>query len=132
MTNSGKKKCITKKSENAPMTPVRLKQVTYQKLTSILDKINQKDQGKKVRADDVVTLSLTLLKNEHLKRLQDNSLTNTDRMEILFQEFKSKNKNATKDLFLGALLKGDLSSDSSTKVLAFSNPPLAEVEGLRN
>jgi len=94
-----------------------------------LEKINQKAMGKKVRADDVISLSLTLIKNEHFKHLQEASLTNAERMEMLFQEFKSKNKTATKDTFLGALLKGEITQKAETQTSQISNKESMQVVG---
>ena len=122
-------KCSKTKSDLASSTPIRVSQETYKKLISLLEKVNQKDFGKKIRSDDVIGLSLTLLKTEHFQRLHDESLTNADRMEILFREYKNKNKTATKEIFYGALLKGEIVPNQETKTAsAATKKPLQLAE----
>jgi hypothetical protein len=129
MINSAKEKCNKRKPVIETMTPVRLKQSTYSKVTGILAHINQKAIGKKVRADDVIALSLTLVKNEHYRQLEDASLTNADRMEILFEKFKSRKNNATRDDFLGALLKGEISPNRGMKTQPTTDKRTVELVG---
>ncbi len=129
MNKIDKEKVAARKPTTEAMTPVRLKQETYKKLSSMLEKVNQKDFGKKVRADDVILLSLNLLGSEHLDTLKEESLTNTDRMEMMFREYKAKHKSATKDMFYGAIISGAIGSTSESKTTPVTSKKPMHVVG---
>jgi hypothetical protein len=52
--------------------------------------------------------SLGLLKDGHFKKLQEETLTNTDKLELLYKRYSSKDKNITRDSFIGLVLAGKI------------------------
>jgi hypothetical protein len=52
-----------------------------------------------VKADDLISFALDLVTDTHILSLRDASLSNTDRLEMLFQQHKKKRKALTKDQF---------------------------------
>jgi hypothetical protein len=61
-----------------------------------------------VKPDDLIGFGLELLNEQHIAEICDKMLTNKDRMELLFQRFSKERHGATREEFLGELLKGRL------------------------
>ena len=99
------------KSKNSTGAPVRVSNETKKILTKLLDKANKKSFGKRIKPDALIATALKLVADNHLKKLQENSLSNADRLEMAFKEYKKGNSSASKDDFLGRLLDGE--SDNS-------------------
>jgi len=104
---------IKEKSTKKPKTTktaaaVRLSQPTRKILQQILDRVNKKEFGKRIKADDAIATGLSLIGSDHINQMVDNSLTNSDRIEILFRK-TTKTKTMNRDEFLGKLLSGELS-----------------------
>ncbi len=91
------------------LRPVRLQQSTFQKLTDLLAKVNQKEGGKRVRADDVILLALSMVSDSHIVQLRDKSLTNADRVDKAYRDYVVQKGVISKDAFLGLLLDGKTS-----------------------
>jgi len=87
---------------------IRLKQQTRDELDRVLTKVNTKELGKKLHPDDVIGYALKLVKDEHIPRIRDLSLSNEDRLEIIFRQHQRKKRSLTKDDFVGMLLDGKL------------------------
>ena len=66
--------------------------------------INKKEIGRKVRVDALLDLALNLVTAEHIKMLQDHSLTNEDRKEILRQQYVATRGPISKDEFTGFMM----------------------------
>lgn len=79
---------------------------------------NKKKFGRKIKVDQIVSLALDLLTEEHIAVVQDQSLTNEDRKESLRQRHIEQCGPISKDDFLGLLLSPEfqrfLSEQSST------------------
>lgn len=88
------------------LSPVRVCARTRKKLDQLLARINRKEYGKKVRPDKLISLSLDLIKDEHIKALRDSSLTNGDRFELMYKRYLVSHRNISKDAFLGMVLEG--------------------------
>jgi len=86
--------------------PVRLKQSTVRKLQKILDAVNKKDFGKKVRPDAAIDLALSLVGVREIEQLRQGSMSNADRLEAAYRRFAAKQGATSKDHFLGLLLAG--------------------------
>ena len=84
---------------------LRLLVSTRDKLQAVLDSLNAKEFGHRVRIDDVLLLSITQLTDEHRHQLQVDTFSNADRLEIKFKEYQKDFPNVSKDEFLGILLK---------------------------
>jgi hypothetical protein len=94
------------KKDESPSAPlIRVSSATMGTLKSILDKLNSKSWGRKVRADDVIAKLLKKLNDVDFKDLQEASLSNTDRMERSFEEYCSKYGRISKDEYIGILMQ---------------------------
>ena len=96
---------IKVKSKKSAYSTIRLTQNTKKKLTQLLNKSNKKNFGKRVKADQLILLALELITDDHVKNLQENSLSNADKLEMKFKEYVRKNGSISKDDFLGKLLE---------------------------
>lgn len=101
----------TKKAAIA--SSLRVKPETRKRFLSELTKVNKKSYGRKVRADQLLSLLLTLLRPEHLQQLQQGSLSNADRLEMRYREHVKKFGPVSKDEFLGLLLTEKNSNSES-------------------
>ncbi|MBN22044.1 MAG: hypothetical protein CL678_12255 [Bdellovibrionaceae bacterium] len=106
-SEAGKGKTTSTKSKVVVnTTPIRVKKTTAKKIKSMLQKINRKPFGRKVRVDDLLDLSLSLIEEAHLKVLQDASLSNADKLEMQFRDYCKSKGPVTKDEFIGLLMSG--------------------------
>jgi hypothetical protein len=97
----------TRRAE-ATLMPIRIRQKTKSKLELLLRQTNKDRPGRKVKADDLICFSLDLLTEKHLAEICDKMLSNRDRIELLFQLFLKGRRGATREDFLGELIKGRL------------------------
>ncbi len=109
------------KSAKKPATAssLRVKPETRKRFLSELAKVNKKSYGRKVRADQLLSLLLTLVRPEHIQQLQQGSLSNSDRLEMRYREHVKKFGPVSKDEFLGLLLT-EKSSNSNSENAAVS------------
>jgi hypothetical protein len=112
-----------KKAKNNSATNLKLKSIrisleNQKKAEKILSSANKKKLGRKVKFDQLLSLVLDLVTEEHIKKLQDQSLTNEDRKEILRQKYSELHGPITKDAFVGVMLTKEFSE--------FLNATLAE------
>ena len=103
-TNSEKPKASIK--AGVKTVPLRVKRETKRRLLLELVKANKKDFGRRVRADDLVALAVGLVQPEHLRQLQEATLSNADRLEQRYQEHVKKHGSLSKDEFIGLLMLG--------------------------
>lgn len=96
----------TTKESKLSQKPVRLKQSTFEKLTEILSKTNQKEGGKRVKADDVLGLALSLLNESHINQLRERSQSNADRLDRAHRDYIASKGAIGKDAFLGLVIEG--------------------------
>ena len=94
------------KAKSATMATVsmRVKRDTKRRVLAELAKVNKKDFGKPVKTDALIGLLLSLLNDQHVKALQDGSMTNADRLELLYRDYVKKHGATSKDEFLGRML----------------------------
>ena len=95
------------KTQTVSTVSIRVKQETKKKLLQEIVKCNKKQYGKKIRPDDYLAIAISLITPEHVKELQNASLSNSDRMEIKYREYISQHGHITKDTFIGRLLRGE-------------------------
>lgn len=91
---------------------LRVKRETKRRIQAELSKVNKKDFGKKVRCDELIGTALSLLTDQHLKALQEGSMTNADRLEFQYLDYVKKHGATTKDEFLGMLIGGLIRSNT--------------------
>jgi hypothetical protein len=112
------------KAPTASTVGLRVKRETKRRVMQDLAKINKKDFGKRIKADDLIVLALGLVQDHHLKQLQEASLSNTDRLQLQHRSYIRQHGNISKDEFIGKLLAGEL-SDSSVQTTAEVTTPHA-------
>ena len=97
------------KQNSATMASVglRIKRETKKRIQVELAKVNKKEFGKKVRCDELIGTALSLLTEQHIRDLQNASMTNADRLEIQYRDYVKKHGSTTKDEFLGKILAGN-------------------------
>lgn len=100
---------------NATTVLIRVKRETKKWVLAELAKLNKKDFGRKIRCDDLISLAMSLVKDHHLKELQNTSLSNADRLELQYREYVKKHGPLTKDEFLGVILSGSVVHNGPAK-----------------
>ncbi len=92
------------KSTTISTVPLRVKRDTKRRVLAELAKVNKKAIGRKVRVDSLILHAISLLTDADILAVQDNSLSNADRLELQFRDYQKVNPGASKDHFLGHLL----------------------------
>ena len=86
--------------------PIRISKSTVKTIKGLLQKVNKKFYGRKVKPDDLILKSISLLTDDHLEEIKQAALTNADRLELAYQEHCKANGQISKDEYFGLLLKG--------------------------
>lgn len=87
-------------------SPIRVKLQTKSKLDALVKRANKGHSGRRVKPDDLICFALDLLSDDGLKEICNNTLTNKDRLELLFQQASKGNRSMSRDDFIGLLLEG--------------------------
>lgn len=87
---------------------LRVRRETKKRIQTELATLNRKDFGRKITADDFLTVAISLVQTVHLEEMKIRSLSNKDRLEILYKEHCEKRGKVTKDEFLGLLLESEV------------------------
>ncbi len=77
-------------------------------LKQLKDKINKKSFGRSIRDTEIISLSLGLIGNEHIQKLQESTLSEKDRLHLAHEDYVKVNGKITLDQFIGRLLKGEI------------------------
>ena len=85
---------------------VRIRCKTKSKLEHLLRKANKDRLGKKVKVDDLILFALGLITDTHLADICTKTLSNKDRMELLYRKLSKEKRGITRDQFFGMLLDG--------------------------
>ena len=101
-----KKEVHQKSTAETASTPVRIRQKTKAKLELLLRQANKNRPGKKVKGDDLVLFALNLITEQHLAEICNKSLSNKDRLELLFLKLTKERRCSSRDEFFGLLLEG--------------------------
>jgi hypothetical protein len=104
MDQSTQVKVTKPKVASGTSVSLRVKRETKRRIQAELAKLNKKDFGKRVRCDELIGTALSLLTDQHLKAMQEGSMTNADRLEIQYRDYVKKHGATTKDDFLGKIL----------------------------
>ncbi len=91
------------------MKSIRISLENQKKAEKFLNLANKKKIGRTVKFDQALSIALDLLTEDHAKVLQDQSLSNEDRKEILRQKWAELYGPISKDAFTGAMLTKDFS-----------------------
>lgn len=115
--NSSKKSVIEKRKAKS-WCSVRVSSDTRKLAESILKSANEKKSGRKIKLDEVLQASLSLVGQCHIRTLQEKSLTNEDRKEILRQRYIESRGQISKDDFTGFMMTTEFQ-----KFLSEQKPP---------
>lgn len=125
MESNDTRKVVTKKQSGA--SSLRVKQETKKKVFAELAKINKKSYGRRVRPDQLISFLLSLLRPEHVQKLQDESLSNADRLDMKYREHVKKFGPVAKDEYLGLLLgESDKSENQNAAVSTSKSATFSE------
>ena len=102
------------KGSNA--VPVRVHLSTKKKLQQLLATINKKEFGRKVKPDEVIYMGLCGIKESAIKTLQEQSMSNADKLELKHREYIKRNGRITRDEFLGVMMKGELAGRTDNEI----------------
>jgi hypothetical protein len=91
------------------MKSIRISLENQKKAEKFLALANKKKIGRTVKFDQALSIALDLLTEDHAKKLQDQSLSNEDRKEILRQKWAELYGPISKDAFTGVMLTKDFS-----------------------
>lgn len=83
-------------------------------LKQLKDKINKKSFGRSIRDTEIISLSLGLINQEHIQKLQDSTLTEKDRLHIAHEDYVKENGKISLDQFIGLLIRGQISQTNKT------------------
>lgn len=83
-------------------------------LKQLKDKINKKSFGRNIRDTEIISLSLGLIGNDHIQKLQESTLTEKDRLHIAHEDYVKENGKITLDQFIGILIRGQISQTNKT------------------
>ena len=86
---------------------IRVNPAIKAKLDSILERANNKSRGRKVKAADVIELSLELFSDREIQRLQRSSWTKQDEMETWRTVYTEKRGQISRDEFLGFMMTSE-------------------------
>ncbi len=89
------------------MKSIRISMENQKKAERLLALANKKKIGRTVKIDQALGIALDLLTEEHVKKLQDQSLSNEDRKEILRQKWADQYGPISKDAFTGLMMTAD-------------------------
>lgn len=75
-----------KQAKKGPLhAALRVRRELKRQIEGDLERINKKDFGRRVRAEDYLAFALSLVTPQHLEELREASLTNADRLERDFR-----------------------------------------------
>lgn len=110
---------IEKKSKTSQKRPtftaIRIRRELKRQIETDLERINKKELGRRVRAEDYLGLALSLVTSAHLEQLRDASLTNADRLERDFRQYIAQHGPISRDEYLGKRLSGEIPTSTNDK-----------------
>lgn len=86
--------------------PIRIAQKTKAQLDGLLAQANKDRVGRKIKPDDLICYSLALISDEHIQEVCNKTLSNKDKLEILFKKVSKEKRGISRDEFYGMLLSG--------------------------
>ena len=93
---------------------LRVRREIKRQIEADLERINKKDLGRRVRAEEYLGLALSLVTPHHLDTLRESSLTNADRLERDFRAYAADHPGTTRDDYLGKRLAGEIANVNRT------------------
>lgn len=105
-TNLAEKK--PKASKPSRHVQLNIRRETKRKIQAELAKLNKKDFGRRIYADDYITFAISLVTPESIQHLQEASLSNADRLERDYKNYIATSGHISKDEYLGKRLTGEI------------------------
>lgn len=106
--NTEKTQAVNKTKKQNGITNVRISNKTKEKVEIFMASINNKSYGKKVPYDQLISLALTFITDEHISLLQKQSMTSDDKEKYIFEQLKKEQNKVTWSEYKSLLLKGEL------------------------
>ena len=103
-----KTQAVNKAKKQNGITNVRISNKTKEKVETFMASINNKSYGKKVPYDQLISLALTFITDEHVTLLQKQSMTSDDKEKYIFEQLKKEQNKVTWSEYKSLLLKGEL------------------------
>ena len=91
----------TKSQNDTKRITMRVRETTRSVALAKLKEINQKQLGRKVKADELLTFAINRMTNEDVKALQEMSLSNEDRKKRMRQKYIEVHGPISEDEFTG-------------------------------
>jgi hypothetical protein len=85
---------------------IRIKPSCKQRIDTMLAKLNKDRIGKKVKADELIEHSLSKITETALEELSSLTLSNKDKIEMLFAHMAKTKRGLTREDFWGMLIEG--------------------------
>ena len=91
-------------NQNKQVKVIRVNESISKKVDSLLQKANKKKVGKSIKPNELLALALDLINENHIKKLQEDSISHEERKEHLRLIYIKKKGQITKDLFTGFMM----------------------------
>ncbi len=96
----------SKSTNKSSSMAIRIRQKTKSKLAQLLQQANKERIGRRVKVDDLILFALGLITDHHLIEICDKTLSNKDRLELLYRKLSKEKHGITREEFFGILLDG--------------------------
>jgi len=117
--NDQNQKLQQTKNNPTNTVPIRVHKDIARAIRRDLAKLNKKDFGRRISFSDYVAKAISKLTDDDKHELQQASLSNADKLELLFrQQAKTGDAQFSKEQFLGRLL-----ADFTASVTQVNQPP---------
>ena len=90
-----------KNQNDAKRITIRERETTRSVALAKLKEINQKQLGRKLKADELLTFAINRMTDEDVKTLQEMSLSNEDRKKRMLQKYMEVHGPISEDEFTG-------------------------------
>lgn len=81
---------------------------TSKLLNQLRDRANKKPYGRKVRDAELIAAGLRLLGEPQITELQDQTLSEQDRLKMAHEDYQKANGKISLDQFIGRLIRGEI------------------------
>ena len=85
---------------------VRVNKPTGKLLQQAMDEANKKNFGKRVKVDKVIAKAIGKLTQQDIKEVQEDSLSNQDRLDRDYAAYVSEHGKVSRDEYLGLIMSG--------------------------
>ena len=98
------KKQIKTKTKKNELAGIRVSKETRRELIRLVDKINKKQFGRKVKASEVIATCIKLISEKEIEILQQSTLSNADKFEMEYRDYIRENGAISKDDYFGKVI----------------------------